>query len=125
EVPLYNSFNLRIKPNKTISDQLKNKLVFVCKSSSGKRLSVTPAQWKEGWVQAKVRSFGDYSIQADTQAPSIRAVNIHNGSNLAHAKNITFKISDSKSGIADYRAELDGKWLMFARKGNTIFYTFD
>ncbi len=125
EVPLYKSFNLRIKPKEAISRKLKDKLVLVCKNASGKRLSVTPAKWVEGWAQAKVRSFGDYSLQVDTQAPSVRAVNIRNGSNLARAQKITFKISDSKSGIASYRAELDGKWLMFARKGNTIFYTFD
>jgi hypothetical protein len=29
------------------------------------------------------------------------------------------------SGIKEYRAELDGKWLMFSRKGNVLTYTFD
>jgi len=47
-----------------------------------------------------------------------------NGANLSKAAKLSFAISDN-SGIKAYRAELDGKWLMFARRGNVISYTFD
>ena len=124
-VPLQKEFPLRLKPDKVIPENLKDNLVFVCNDASGDRLDVTPAKLVKGWVQAMVGSFGDYSIQVDTKAPNISAINIKDGANLSAAKNIKFRISDSKSGIASYRAELDGKWLRFARDGSTIFYNFD
>ncbi|MCK7557918.1 hypothetical protein MKQ70_24075 [Chitinophaga sedimenti] len=37
---------------------------------------------------------------------------------------MSFSLSDA-SGIKSYRADLDGKWLLFSRKGNVITYTFD
>lgn len=124
-VPLYKSFALRIKPDRPIPEALKDKLIFVCKDEKGDVEGYTPALIKNGWAEAIVRSFGAYAIQTDTTPPELAALNIHEGSDLSHAKNIRFKIGDDKSGIHTYRAELDGKWLMFARKRNTIFYTFD
>lgn len=124
-VPLFKSFILRIKPNKPIPDELKDKLVLVCKNTRGKRLEVAPATLKNGWAEAGVRSFGDYSVQADTHPPVVTPLNIHDGADLSHARTIKFRISDDKSGLRSYRAALDGKWLMFAKKRSTIFYTFD
>lgn len=124
-VPLYKSFNLRIKPDKPIPGEVRDKLVFVCKNTTGRRIGITPATLKDGWAEAYVRSFGDYAIEADTQPPTVTPLNIHEGADLSKAKTIRFRIRDSKSGLHSYRALLDGQWLMFARKKSTIFYTFD
>ncbi len=124
-VPVYKKFALRIKPDKPVPESLRDKLVFVCKDEDGAKEAVVPASLINGWAEATVRSFGAYSIQTDTQPPAVRAINIRNGSDLSHAKSIRFTITDDKAGIAAYRAELDGRWIMFARKNNTIFYTFD
>ena len=124
-VPLYTGFVLRIKPNRPIADSLKGRLVLVCKDTKGHTEGVTPATLKDGWVQASVRSFGDYTVEVDTDPPTVRPLNIREGADLSGAKDIRFTIGDGKSGVYTYRAELDGKWLMFARKRSTIFYTFD
>ncbi len=124
-VPLYKKFALRIKPNKPVPESLRDKLVFVCKEEDGDEAAVVPAALIDGWAEATVRSFGAYSIQADTDPPVVRPLNIRDGSDLSGAKSIRFSIADGKSGVRSYRAELDGQWLMFARKNNTIFYTFD
>lgn len=125
EVPLYKPFVLRIKPDRTVPDSLREKVVLVRTDPGGKNEDVAAASWDKTWVKALVSNFGDYSVQVDDVPPIITPINIHDGADLSKATQISFRISDSKSGIDSYLAELDGKWLMFARKGSTIYYTFD
>lgn len=125
DVPLYKPFTLRIKPNKQIPASLLNKLVIVRTDDDGKNEDVAAAKLDNGWVEASVGAFGEFSVQTDEVPPVITALNIHDGADLSKASTISFRIHDSKSGIKSYRAELDGNWLMFARKGSVIFYTFD
>ncbi|HEY6083514.1 MAG TPA: M23 family peptidase, partial [Chitinophagaceae bacterium] len=63
---------------------------------------------------------------ADNVPPVITPMGgLHDGANLAKASQIAFRLGDNLSGVKEYRAELDGKWLLFAQKGNTIYYSFD
>lgn len=125
DIPLYQSFELQIKPDRPVPDSLRDKIVIVRHDSHGNGESVAAANWDNGWVKASFRDFGNFSLQLDDVPPVITALNIHDGSNLSKASAISFRIADAKSGISTYRGELDGKWLMFARKGSTISYDFD
>lgn len=123
-VPVYDDFTLKIKPNQPIPKSLESKLVLV-RTENGHREEVTPAQLKQGWVVANVRAFGTYSVQVDTEEPTLSPFDFHNGSSITGARDIRIKINDNKSGIASYRAELDGKWIMFSKKGNLLKYELD
>jgi hypothetical protein len=125
DIPLYYSFTLQIKPDRPIPDSLHDKVVIVRQNSRGRGESVAAATWDGEWVKADFRDFGYFSIQTDNVPPDITPLNIHDGSDLSKATQINFRIMDGKSGIRSYRAELDGKWLMFGQKGSTIYYTFD
>lgn len=124
-VPLHDYFHLFIKPDRDIPNNLHDKLVIVRTAPGGGGRSAAPATWSDGWLEGDFRDFGDFSIQADDKAPVITPVGLHAGIDLSKATTMSFRLSDNLSGIKDYRAELDGKWLMFAQKGNTIYYTFD
>ncbi|TWI92208.1 peptidase M23-like protein [Chitinophaga japonensis] len=126
-VPVHDYFDVHIKPDKPVPAHLQHKLVMVRK---GVGEDVEPATFetgwnKNGWYKASFRSFGDFHLEVDTMAPTITALGgVKNGSNLSRAGRLAFAMRDG-SGIADYRAELDGKWLLFSRRGNVITYTFD
>lgn len=81
----------------------------------------------ECWVTSSVRSFGDYTITADTLAPSIRPINISPGKNMRRSSNIRIRIRDNFSGIKRYRGTIDGEWALFALDGKSgvLRYTFD
>lgn len=125
DIPLYKPYTLRVKPDRPVPDSLRDRVVIVRRDTRGRGSSVMPATWDNGWVQATFRDFGDFSIQVDDVPPAVTPVNIHENADLSKAQTISFRISDAKSGVAAYQGELDGKWLMFARKGSTIYYTFD
>lgn len=125
DIPLYRSFSLQIKPDRPLPDSLLDKAVIVRQNSRGSGESVAAATWENGWAKASFRDFGNFSLQVDDTPPVITPLNIQDGADLSKATTISFRIADAKSGIRSYRGELDGKWLLFARKGNTISYTFD
>lgn len=67
-------------------------------------------RYEAGWYIAKVRRLGKYAIAADLSAPTITP---HNEKQWAQNGVVMFKITDKGSGIATYRAEVDGQFCLF------------
>lgn len=125
DIPLYKGFTLSVRADTTLADTLRDKVVLVREDSRGHGRDVIPARWQDGWVKAGVSNFGNFSVQVDTTPPVLTSLDLREGADLAKAAAIRFRISDAKSGIASWRGELDGHWLLFSRKGSIISYTFD
>lgn len=121
-VPVHYSFGLRIRPKRAIPAHLQDKMVIVRKGAGE---SISAASFEDGWYKGTFRDLGDFYLTADTISPKITLLGgIKPGANLSKASRIAFSMSDA-SGIKSYRAELDGKWLMFSRRGNVLSYRFD
>jgi hypothetical protein len=86
----------------------------------------TGGTYNNGWVESKIRTFGDMCIVADTIAPEIRPLSIDNNT-LTEPNRIRFKISDKLSGIKHYEGTIDGKWVLFEydAKRDLLTYYFD
>lgn len=62
---------------------------------------------------------------ADDEPPIITG-GFHDNANLSKASRIVFIPKDNNETIKNFRAELDGKWLMFTNdKGKVFIYKFD
>ena len=68
--------------------------------------------WKNGFLRAKVREFGDFCIIADTIKPEIKGLNIYPEKIFNTQTTIKCTIKDKESGIKSYRGEIDGKWIL-------------
>ncbi|MCL6523976.1 MAG: peptidoglycan DD-metalloendopeptidase family protein [Thermoflavifilum sp.] len=125
DIPLQTPFTLYLKPHPDIPQPLHQKLVII--QHNARQETVAPAIWASGgWLKADFRSFGSFFVEADTVAPRIEPLTrLYPGIRLTQAREIRFRITDNLSGIADYRAELDGKWLLMGQFKNTIYYIFD
>lgn len=122
-IPVHQSFELNIKPNKPIPYNLKNKIALIY--SDGKDEDGTAAiATDSGWYKTFVRDFGTYWLVADTVPPVIRSLQ-KNGSNLSHAKQITFEVKDKLTSVDSFEGILDGKWIAFEQHRNLFFYKFD
>lgn len=121
-VPVHDYFDVRIRPSKEVPAHLQHKLVMEREGGGNKGAAST--ELKDGWYIGRFRELGDFHLEVDTIAPKVTPAGVKPGANLAKAGKLSFVMSDA-SGIKSYRAELDGKWLMFSRKGNTLTYTFD
>jgi hypothetical protein len=69
--PIHSAFSVRIKTTKTVTADLKNKLVIL-KTWNGER-SVRKAELKNGWVLASFDNLGIFQAFIDTIAPTINA----------------------------------------------------
>lgn len=121
-VPVHYSFGLRIRPKRPVPPHLQDKMVIVRKGAGE---SISAATFVDGWYEGTFRDLGDFYLTADTIRPRVTVLGgLKPGANLSKARRIAFSMSDA-SGIQSYRAELDGKWLMFSRRGNVLSYSFD
>lgn len=121
-VPLHSNFTLHIKPDRPIPAAQQHKVVMV---REGLGETIVGTTLEKGWYVGQFREFGNFHLEVDTIAPKVALLGgVKSGANLSRAAKLSFAISDN-SGIRAYRAELDGKWLMFSRRGNVISYTFD
>ncbi len=122
--PLHSDFSVRIKLIKKVREDLKNKIVLL-REWKGSR-SVRKAEWQKGWLSASFDVFGNFQAFVDTIAPTINApAKGKDTLDLSPLNNIVFTPNDNFA-VRSFRAELDGKWLMFTNdKGRSWIYNFD
>lgn len=122
-IPLHSNFTIRIKPDKPIPAEWKDKIVI--KNSYNDKKKYKNADWQNGWLSAEFGNFGTFEAFADLTPPEINSIGYGDPVNLSHASAIIFRPTDN-SEIKSFRAELDGKWLMFTNdKGKAWVYHFD
>jgi hypothetical protein len=123
-IPLQEPILVRLRPNGGWTDTASAKVVMVC--TDGEKKEVQRPEWQGGWASARFRSFGNFQLVQDEEAPVIAAVGALEGAVLTRAARIAFTVKDNLGAIRNVRAELDGKWLCFTNdKGLAYIYTFD
>lgn len=124
-VPVHSYYTLSIK-TADIPDLLKPKATIVSMDEKGWKYN-EGGEWKDGFVVTKTRTFGNFTVVLDTVKPFIKPVNIAPGKNMSSTQYIQIKISDNLSGIKNYRASIDGKWILmeYEPKQSLLFYMFD
>jgi murein DD-endopeptidase MepM/ murein hydrolase activator NlpD len=119
--PLHLGFELWIKADPALGNLI-NKAVIVSTGGSSQGGAAD-----NGYIKATPRNFGSFYIAVDTVAPSITAVNIINGKNMAGLAKMIFKIRDNLSGIKSFNGYIDGNWVLmeFDTKTATLWHSFD
>jgi len=123
-IPLQEPILVRLRPNRGWTDTASGRVVMVC--VDGEKKEVLRPEWQGGWASARFRSFGNFQLVEDNEAPVIAAVGPLEGAVLTKAARIAFTVRDNLGAIRHVRAELDGKWLCFTNdKGLAYIYNFD
>jgi hypothetical protein len=119
-IPVHDSVAVRIKPTRELTSEEKERVII--RSMSGTKTVVQKARWQNGWIMGRFRQFGSYQAFIDNEPPVLNAP----PTNLSAARSIIFTPTDNFNVIKKFRAELNGKWLMFSNdKGKRWIYTFD
>lgn len=112
DIPLHKKFTIKFKPDVPEGIDTK-KLIVVKLSGKGLRYrSNIGGTYKNGWISAKTKTFGTFSVAIDTVAPVVSGYRKHNTS-------IRVKITDNLSGVDTYNAYIDGKWWLMEMDGKT------
>ena len=82
---------------------------------------------KENVLSTYTKDLGTYVLARDTIAPTIKAVNFKNGSWLSKYRYLKVKIDDKGTGISNYRATVNGKWILmeYNYKSKTLTHDFN
>ncbi|HEX5652956.1 MAG TPA: peptidoglycan DD-metalloendopeptidase family protein [Chitinophagaceae bacterium] len=121
-VPVHNAFSVRIRPDRTIPAEWKDKLVI---QRVSRTKTTRKASWQGQWLSARFDDFGSFQAFADLIPPTINELGKGDTVNLSPASRILFTPTDN-FGIKSFRAELNGEWLRFTNdKGRNWIYRFD
>jgi len=119
--PVHEEMTIRIKPTIQVKKEWRDKIVI---QRNGGNAVLKPI-WQGEWLSAKTGAFGSFIALVDLNPPQLNNIGKGDTVNLSPASRIVFTPTDN-SGIKSFRAELDGKWLMFTNdKGRSWIYKFD
>lgn len=109
-VPVDKHYTLRIRVDE-VPKHLQDK-ILITKVSGKSYHRAKGGRYKDGWISTRVREFGDFTVRADTTAPSIRSINVYNGKKMAGSTRMDFKINDNLAGIKHFDARVGGQWIL-------------
>ncbi len=124
-IPVHDDITIRIKPDKKIPDEWKDKIVI--QRSYRSRNNVKKAEWQNNdqWLSAKFGDFGNFQAFADIIPPQLNSLGTGDTLDLSAATRIVFWPADN-FGIKRFRVELDSQWLRFSNDKNIAWvYNFD
>ncbi len=116
-IPVHDNYKVSLKALPIVTDRLKKKVVM--QLNNGKKKFTSKGVWSDNWLTASFNTLGTVQLLIDTLPPTIRLVNWQSGQSFTtDAIELKLLCSDETDGVTSFRAELDGKWLLFDRKGN-------
>jgi hypothetical protein len=92
------------------------KFMHVYQQSENGRKSFIGGEWESEDIRFKTRNFGTFVIDEDRTPPTIVPIRIN-------SSGLRFVIKDDKSGIKEFEAFVDGKWVLmrYEHKQNVIW----
>lgn len=122
-VPIRVPCEVSIRPD-SLSAALIGKTVVVRYDHKNKP-NALPSTHANGWVSAKAKAFGGFTLMVDTVAPKIANVDLR--VDMKGRRSFTLKVTDDLSGVDKWTATLDGKWVLmeYDPKNKTLVHHFD
>jgi hypothetical protein len=128
-VPLHHDISVRIKSNKKIPEELKNRIII--KRSDPRSTNIRKAEWQGDpataeWLSAKFGEFGNFQAFIDTIPPQIKISGAGDTLDFRPDTSIIIEARDNFGPVKKFRAEIDGQWIRFTNdKGSPYIYNFD
>ncbi len=101
-IPLFKAVRISFTPDSIPTDKSRLRVYGVSKNGG---LGYEGGSWNGNTITFSTRSLGNFTLRADTEKPSILLIK-------KSSESVTFRIRDGLSGIQEYRATLNGKFLL-------------
>ncbi|NNC51197.1 MAG: M23 family metallopeptidase [Flaviramulus sp.] len=85
----------------------------------------TNTKRKANLLIANTKTLGKYALAIDTIKPKISPINFKDGQWISKYRYLKVKIDDKESGISNYRATVNGKWILMEYDYKTKTLTHD
>jgi murein DD-endopeptidase MepM/ murein hydrolase activator NlpD len=115
---------LSIQVDDKLGAGIKDKLVVVQLDKDNKPRNMG-GTYEDGWLTAKIKAFGNYTVMLDTTPPTLVPVNLR--PSMADKDSLVFRVGDDLSGVDKWVGRLDGKWILFEwdHKKQRLTHVFD
>ncbi|MEY8761523.1 M23 family metallopeptidase [Chryseobacterium tongliaoense] len=120
-IPIHDNYMLRIKPNRKLTNAEKDKVIMMLDYESDR--DVVKGKWDGDQVEGQFNRLGTAKLILDNNLPSVSPV--WKDGALINSSSLRLKGTTRVGDIVSFRAELDGRWLRFARVKDDFVYTFD
>ncbi|WP_415329318.1 M23 family metallopeptidase [Chryseobacterium sp. MMS23-Vi53] len=120
-IPIHDFFSLKIKTNRKLTSEEKDKTVIELNYGSDK--NIIKAKWNGDWAEGQFNRLGTARLLLDNGLPSV-SPSWKEGT-LITSGSLRLKGAAKIGDIESFRAELDEKWLRFARVKDDFVYVFD
>lgn len=109
-VPVHHYYNLSLKVDE-IPEGVEPYQLFVASLRNGKFLDYEGGKYEDGWVRARTRQLGSFTVMYDNKAPQVTPLNFKNGTSVSNKATLRIRVKDDLSGISEYSASLDGAFV--------------
>ena len=123
-IPLQKSISINFDISKYKKED-KTRLFIGSVSRYGNKLYYSPTKKRDNTLSTRTKYLGSYSLGIDSENPEIRAINFKNKSWISNHKYLKVKINDKVSGIKNYRATLNERWILMEYDTKTQLLTYD
>lgn len=123
-VPLKKSFNINFDISK-YNNEDKNKLYIARLVGYKNYPYYITTQRKDNILIATTKILGKHALAIDTIKPIIKPVNFKKDQWLSKYRYLKVKINDTESGISNYRATINDKWILMEYDYKTKTLTHD
>lgn len=119
-IPLHKNGNIWIKlKTENLPDTTKLGVIKIGRNGNERWLGGT---YRNGGVEVPINELGErYAVDIDTVPPVIIA---NAPAQWVSKRRISIKLTDSKSGISDFRGEINGKFILFKHDMKSDYYTY-
>ena len=120
-IPIHSNYTVKLKAEKPLTAAEKEKVLI--KLTGAKTIYKKPEIENDNWFSAEFRDFGIFELVTDSTPPVIPSIG--SGEIVRVSNSIRLTPTDN-TGIDDFKAALNGKWLRFTNdKGRTWMYKLD
>lgn len=123
-IPVRKSFAINYDIS-NYAEEDKNKLYIAELVGYYKYPSYSRTTRKGNKLNTLTKYLGTYALTLDTIAPTIRPINFQNKKWLSKYRFLKVKIDDKLSGVSNYRATVNGKWILMEYDYKTKTLTHD
>ncbi|MBC3758751.1 M23 family metallopeptidase [Hyunsoonleella sp. SJ7] len=125
-VPLKKSVKVSFDISKYGNSE-KQKLYIAKLSGYNKRPYYTFTKRSGDTLTTYTKTLGTFTLATDSIKPTITPINFKDGQWLSKFRFLKIKIEDKESGISNYRATVNGKWILmeYDYKKKTLTYDFN
>jgi murein DD-endopeptidase MepM/ murein hydrolase activator NlpD len=123
-VPLNKSFTLTFNVSKY--SEIEKQQLYIANLEYPKYPRYCYTRKKDSTFYTTTKTLGNYTLKSDNYKPKIKLLYFKDKQSLESSKTLKVKISDIGSGIKDWRATIDGEWVLmqYNHKRGILTYNF-